>query len=136
MNRPSAKPPVSVAPVTRIWRRERSRAAADLLLASLLMASRLCRGGTADGAANPDIGAAAADVAGHRRVDVGIIGMGCAVQKRSGRHDLAGLAIAALRHIFRDPGLLHFVQRAVLGKTLDGGDLIALRTGNRQRAGP
>src|SRR5262249_54618601 len=50
-------------------------------------------------------------------------------------HDHAALAIAALRHVVVDPGLLHLVQPASLGEALDGGDLLALHRANGQRAG-
>ncbi len=35
------------------------------------------------------------------------VGFGVDLQQRHRRHDLAGLAVAALRHVDRDPGLLH-----------------------------
>src|SRR5882672_9123302 len=54
-------------------------------------------------------GAAAADV-GNRGVDVGVGRLGFVVEQRRDRHDHARLAIAALRHVVRDPGLLHLVQ--------------------------
>ena len=60
-----------------------------------------------DGRADALVGAAAADVAGHRGVDVGVGGLRLRGEQRRGRHDLAGLAVAALRHVELDPGLLH-----------------------------
>ena len=71
--------------------------------------SRFLAGGAVDGAADAHIGAAAADIACHGRVDVGSVGLGRSLQERGRRHDLAGLAIAALRHVLGDPGLLHRV---------------------------
>src|SRR5271154_6600137 len=62
-----------------------------------------------DGGANAGIGPAAADVAVHRAVDVGVGRMRRLLQKRRGLHDLASLAIAALGHVERPPGLLHGV---------------------------
>ena len=53
--------------------------------------------GLLDRFANADIGAAAADVAGHRIVDVGVGRMRIACEQRRRRHDLARLAVAALR---------------------------------------
>jgi hypothetical protein len=51
-----------------------------------------------DGRANPYIGAVAADVPRHRRIDVGINWIGRCCEPRRGRHDLTRLAIAALDH--------------------------------------
>src|SRR5579863_6974274 len=113
--RPTSNPPEAVAALMTKRRRVKV----------FVMALHLSRGAM-DGAADTHIGAAAADIARHRRVNVGIVGIGRAVQKRGGRHDLAGLAIAALRHVFRDPGLLHLVQLAVLRKAFDGGDGVPL----------
>ena len=49
-------------------------------------------------------------------------------------HDLAGLAIAALRHVDLDPGLLNGM--VVVGrKPLDRGDLFARHTGDLGDAG-
>src|SRR3984957_2110917 len=60
-----------------------------------------------DGGANALIGPAAADVAVHRAVDVGVSRMRRLLQQRDRLHDLASLAIAALRHVDSAPGLLH-----------------------------
>src|SRR6185369_11799237 len=68
--------------------------------------------------------AATADV-GHRRVDVRVGGLGFRLQQRGGRHDHAGLAVAALRHVVLDPGFLHLGQRAAGGEAFDGRDLAA-----------
>src|SRR3954462_1693761 len=63
---------------------------------------RLCRkvlrhrGGGVDGLTNADIGATAAEVAVHGRIDVGIRRVGFLCEQRRGGHDLTGLAIAAL----------------------------------------
>src|SRR5262249_14229530 len=61
-------------------------------------------------------------------------GCGFCFEPRGNRHDHAGLAIAALRHVVLNPGLLHLVQRAVLGKPLDGGDMFAFNRAHRHRA--
>src|SRR5439155_10293447 len=50
-------------------------------------------------------------------------------------HDHAALAIAALRHIVGDPGLLHLVQCAIAGEAFDGGDLLAGGFADRNAAG-
>src|ERR1700746_174381 len=60
-----------------------------------------------DGGGDALIAAAAADVAAHRVVDLGL-GRGLRRrQERRGLHDLAGLTVAALRDIQGAPGLLY-----------------------------
>src|SRR5271165_1767165 len=59
-----------------------------------------------DGGANALIGPTPADVAKHPAVYIAVRGMRSAFQKRRGLHDLAGLTIAALRHIQRAPSFL------------------------------
>src|SRR5256886_2614482 len=86
-----------------------------------------------DGGADSLVGAAAADVR-HRGVDVGVRGVRVLRQQRSGGHDLARLAIPALRDVLRDPGALHRV-RAVLGKAFDRGDALAGDRRHGQHAG-
>src|SRR5215813_6943440 len=65
-----------------------------------------CLRGLLDRFTNAHIGAAATDIAGHRRVDVGIAGMRVAREQRRSGHDLAGLAVAALHDLAIEPGLL------------------------------
>src|SRR5689334_17743597 len=67
--KPPARPPVSNA---------RRESFSEVFLAVIMgPSSRLpLRGGLLDGLADPHIGAATADVAGHCGVDVGIIGIG------------------------------------------------------------
>src|SRR5690242_76067 len=60
-----------------------------------------------DGGGDALIAAAAADVAAHRVVDLGLGRVLRRGQQRSGLHDLAGLAITALRYIQGAPGPLH-----------------------------
>src|ERR1700759_3205497 len=95
--RPIIKPPVAVAALRTNWRRV---CRIGLFISPL-------PGGAMDGTADADVSPAAADIARHRRIDVGIAGIGREGQQRRGRHDLAGLAIAALRNVFGDPCLLH-----------------------------
>src|SRR2546425_12733271 len=59
-----------------------------------------------DGLADAWIGSAAADVPGHRLVDVGVRGRGDLRQQRCRRHDLTGLAVAALPDLEVEPGVL------------------------------
>src|SRR3954467_6003712 len=99
---------------------------------------RLAAGGRATGChvdrfADALIGAAAADV-GHRRVNVLVGRPRVLLQERRRRHDLAGPAVAALRHVDRRPGLLHRMRR-VRRKPLDGDDLVGgLDAADRDRA--
>src|SRR4051795_4102761 len=79
------------------------------------------------------IGPAAADV-GHRLIDVGVSRLGLFLEQRGSGHDLTGLAVAALRHVDRGPGLLHRM-RGVRRETLDGDDLVGrLDAADRDRA--
>src|SRR5438477_7822919 len=75
-------------------------------------------GGTMDRFADLLIGTAAADVATHGFIDIGVRWTGLLRQKRRRRHDLTGLAIAALWNIDFDPRLLNRMA-AVGGKTFD-----------------
>jgi hypothetical protein len=85
-----------------------------------------------DGGADPDIGRAAADVAVHGEVDVAIGRRRIQSEQRRGAHDLAGLAVAALRHVERDPGLLHG-GAFLAAEALDGRDLAVADRRYRQR---
>src|SRR5476649_2621226 len=80
-------------------------------------------GGVVDGGADPLIGTAAADVAAHGVVDVGVGGRLVRLEQRGGAHDLPALAVAALRHV--DLVRLH---------RFDGGDLLADGGRNRRHA--
>src|SRR6185437_11680754 len=101
--------------------------------ASLRFALRGC-GCPLDRAADAWVAAAAAQVA--NAVDVGVGWFRFARQQVDGRHDLAGLAVAAQDGVFVDPGLLHRVQRAVrFRQALDRGDVLVREVGHRQRAG-
>src|SRR5260221_3745751 len=86
----SIRPPPAAVPECRTLRRERV-----VMSASLGLGLR----GVLDRITYAAIGSAAADVAGHRRVDVGVGRLGSLRQQRSGRHDLPGLAVAALHDL-------------------------------------
>src|SRR4029450_2240311 len=62
-------------------------------------------GGPADRGSNPLVGATPANVRDFP-IDVAVRGVSGACQQGRHRHDLAGLAITALRHIVLDPGTL------------------------------
>jgi len=86
-----------------------------------------------DGFADALVGAATADVAAHEVVDVGVCGLWFFCEQRDRGHNLAGLAVAALGNIFRDPGHLHGMG-AIGGEAFDSGDLFSGNTGDRQHA--
>src|SRR5438132_5273562 len=75
--------------------------------------------GLLDRLANADIGPTAADVAGHRIVDIGVGRMRVARKERRGRHDLARLAVAALNDLPVEPGLLDPGARSRRADRLD-----------------
>src|ERR1700739_983992 len=82
------------------------------------------RSGLVNGGTDAYVGAAAADVARHGGVDIRLARLRISAEQRRGRNDLPALAVAALRHVERDPGLLH---RLAGGRRepLDGGDALA-----------
>src|SRR5947208_6659339 len=90
---PITRPAPAAAVVSRNSRRETCEGA---------LMSRSLRGPVNR---RPDalISAAAANVR-HRLIDVCIGGVRLLGEQRCRRHDLARLAVAALRHVFRDPG--------------------------------
>src|SRR5215831_15036415 len=117
--KPSTNTPAS--PPCRSTRRERERSScADEYIGSLLCPA--VTRGALDRLADADIGAAAADIACHGRVDVGIVGMRCGSEQCGCRHDLARLAIAALDDFQIQPGLLHLRSGGSCAHTLDRGD--------------
>src|SRR4029077_13109934 len=78
--------------------------------------------GALDGLADANIRAAAADVACHGSVDVRIIRMWCGSEQSRRRHDLTGLAIAALNNFQVQPCLLHPRSCGRGADALDRGD--------------
>src|SRR2546423_11106582 len=78
------------------------------MLAWTALISRSC-GGRLDGGGDALIAAATADVAAHLAVDLVLGRVLVGGEQRGGLHDLAGLAIAALRDIEGAPRLLHRV---------------------------
>ena len=85
--------------------------------------------------ADARVGGAAAKIAGHRRVNVGICRFGFVGQQCRGAHELARLAVAALRHVHIAPRLLQRRQLPVLGQALDGRDLRRAHIGYLRLAG-
>jgi hypothetical protein len=87
-----------------------------------------------DRLADAHIGAAAADVARHRRIDIGIVGARRTFQQRRRRHDLTGLAIAALDHFQIEPRLLRLGSCRRSADALDRGDGAVADGADRQQA--
>src|SRR4051812_44034752 len=117
---PRVKAPAA-AETERKPRRE-SDAIAFMLRPSL--AIRTGAGRALDGGLDAVVGTAAADI-GDAVADLGNAGLRRLGQQRGGGHDHAGLAVSALRHVQRHPGLLHRVA-AIGREPLDGGDLLRL----------
>jgi hypothetical protein len=88
-------------------------------------------GGVGDGQAHARVGAAPAEVGDGGDVRFG--GPGLGGEQRRRRHDLARLAIAALRHVLLDPGLLHGMQ-ALARQALDRDHAAVPDGAHRQRA--
>src|SRR5918995_252131 len=88
-----------------------------------------------DGLANANVGAATANVTGHRIVDVGIGWIGVGGKEFRSRHDLAGLAVAALNDLSIEPGLLDLCALRCRADRLDGSDLGLANTVDRRDAG-
>src|SRR6266496_1143809 len=117
---PINRPPPSAALALRNWRRE-------IMSGPFLAVRRVL-----DSRADSDIRTAATDVPRHRGVDIGIGRVGLGREQRRRGHDLAGLAIAALRHLERDPGLLNLFACGGGTDGLDRGDALAGRGGDRR----
>src|SRR3954471_10155823 len=122
---PSASPPPAAADVAINERR-------FILGTKFMVPSLRVRRGM-DRRAHLLEGPASTDV-GDRVVDVLVRRLRLLVEKRGYRHDHSALAVAALRYVVREPGLLHLGELAVRGETLDRGDLLARRIADRQRA--
>src|SRR6202048_2482543 len=116
ISRPSARPvPSAAEPMTKarrfmegIW---------------FMAASSSVRDGV-DRLAHLLEGAAAADIC-NRVVNVLVGRFRLLLEKRCHGHDHSGLAIATLRNVVGNPGLLHLVQRSVGAQPFNGGDLFA-----------
>src|SRR3989442_14185321 len=80
------------------------------------------------------IGSRATDVPRHRGVDIAIRRVGLGGEQRRCGHDLAGMAIAALRHVQLDPSLLNLSAGGCGANGLNRGDPLAGRSGDRRDA--
>lgn len=92
--------------------------------------------GIVDRGADPRIGAAAAQVARHPVVDIGIGRLRHIGQQVKRLHHLPRLAIAALRDLMVGPGGLHGMERGRGADAFDGGDARALEIAGKGLAGP
>src|SRR5882672_11106332 len=119
---PINKPPPNAALAPRNSRR-------DVMSGPLLAVRRVL-----DSLADAHISAAATDVSGHGGVDVAIARVGVGREQGRRGHDLAGLAIAALRDLQRDPGLLDLLAGWSGADGLDRGDALAGRGRDRRDA--
>src|SRR6185437_6592640 len=91
--------------------------------------------GPRDGAKDARMRAATAEIAGERLPHLAVAGLRIALQQGRRRHDHAVDAIAALRRLLVDEGLLDGMRLVDGAETLDGGDLLARRQGDREGAG-
>jgi len=82
--------------------------------------------GTMNGPANPVVGAAAADVARQGVIDLGVARVPIRGEKDRGCDDLTRLAVTALRNLFHQPGLLHWMA-SIVRQSLDRCYLLACR---------
>src|SRR4249920_610725 len=100
--------PASTAERTRKSRRVSPTSVESDILCALLHDL----GGAFDRTDDPGVGGAAAQVAVHAVDDLLVGRVGISGEQRGGLHDLSRLAVAALRHLLLDPGLLHRVHVA------------------------
>src|SRR6266853_4888952 len=121
--KPMRSPPPSAALALRNCRRERSTVMSGPFLGRVL-----------DSLADSHISTAATDVPRHGGVDVAIGRVGVGREQRRGGHDLAGLAIAALRDLEIEPRLLNLPAGGCGANGLDRGDALAGRGGDRGHA--
>src|SRR6266571_3642363 len=123
---PINRPPPNAALVLRNLRRE-------IMLCPFLAVRRAVRR-VLNSRADSDISTAATNVPRHGGVDIAIGRLGLGGEHRRRGHDLAGLAIAALRHLQLDPGLLDLFAGGRGTDGLDSGDALAGRGGDRRDA--
>src|SRR5690606_17256594 len=87
------------------------------------------------GSLDSEISGTATNITVHGRFDFLIGWTGITFYQGSGIHDLPGLAVAALRHIVLQPSFLYRVV-ALIGESLDSGDLLVPNPCSRQHTGP
>src|SRR5467141_2828704 len=127
ISRPSARPvPTAAVPMTKARR---------LSVGIWFMAASSRAGGGVNSFARLLEGAATANI-GDCFVDIRLGRLWLLLEQRRHRHDHSALAIAALRNVVGDPGLLHLVQCAIRRQSLDGCDLLASGFTDHHTAGP
>src|SRR5271156_1200210 len=129
---PSTRPPPAATVAFTIARRVNVRVDEDRVMGE--PPSGRTRG-LLDGRADAHVGAAAANVSCHRRVDVSVVWVGRIREQRGGGHDLSGLAVAALHHFEAEPRFLDFASRLRRADALDGRHLAVADRADRQQAG-
>src|SRR6266853_1173686 len=127
--KPMRRPPPTAALTLRNCRRERSTVMSGPFLGVRRTVRRVL-----DSLADAHISAAAADVPRHGGVDVAIGRVGLGGEQGRRGHDLAGLAIAALRDLEIEPRLLNLPAGWRLADGFDRGDALAGRGGDRRDA--
>src|SRR5436190_18526942 len=85
--------------------------------------------------ADAAVGSAAANVAGHGVIDIRVRWLWIFRKQCRRAHDLARLAVAALRHVLGDPGLLHGFADVTRADLFDRGHLLAGDSRHRRHAG-
>src|SRR5204863_5811196 len=125
------KPRTSPAPTAALPMTKERRLSFGVLV---IMTGPLCLRRCVDALTHLLEGSTPTDV-GDPRVDLRVGRLRLLLQERRHRHDHARLAVAALRDLVVEPGLLHLVQGPAVGQAFDGGDLLALGGGNGQHAG-
>ncbi len=107
------------------------------VIGQFMATTQVCRSEAAllDGFTNPDIGAAATDISGHGGIDVSIVGRRRRSEQRGRRHDLPGLAVAALNDFEIEPGLLHLGADRCGADAFDCGDGASAHRTDRQQTG-
>src|SRR5207302_1367593 len=126
---PKAMPTAAAPLETRNARRERLRKAMPGFIAASLGLTRRAL----DRGDDLVVGAAAAEVARHVLHDLLARRVFRLREQCRGGHDLARLAVAALRHLLGDPRLLQRMI-ALRRQALDGGDFLALHRRDRRYA--
>src|SRR3972149_5810993 len=83
---------------------------------------------------NPVVGSTATYISRHGLVDVSIRGKVIFFQQRGCAHDLAGLAVTALRHVERDPRVLQRLARVGGYHRFNGKHFLTRHRRNRRNA--
>src|SRR5262252_3490082 len=118
---PSTKAPPAAAVLASNERRSICPVAVMATSKSFSSAGRSVDSGT-----DALVGATAADI-GDRVINIGVGRFWPILEQRHNGHDHSALAVSALRDIVINPRLVDGVERAVLGKSLDGRDLCPRR---------